>query len=191
MTARTLPTAGVSPIDVYNTAVRPGGYFEHVVTDDGTERHNVEMVSTPTMASAGNYVNLNVTTTTAGTAAAWVSSIYAKITQGSTKNVNGYFCAAELELVNSAANVSDNFVLVLNYQNNGSGRGSHESYIALRDYGSLAANSLLWIGDSTIGSNVTTSLVSTSTSDVTATHCVRFLVGSTPLWFICSSAGPA
>lgn len=189
--ARTFPTAGLSPIDVYNTQVRPGVYVEHVVTDDGTERHSVELVSTATMASGGNYVNLNVVTTTGGTAGSWVSSIYAKITQGTTKNVNGYFCAAEFEIVNGAANVSDNFCLVLNYQNNGSGRGSHESYIAIRDYGSLAATSLLWIADSTIGTNVTTSLMSTSTSDVTVTHCVRFYAGSTPYWFLVSSAGPA
>lgn len=190
MAARTFPTAGLSPIDAYSTAVRPTAYFEHVITDDGTERHNVELVATPTMASGGNYVNLNVVTTTAGTAASWVSSIYAKITQGSTKNVNGYFCAAEFELVNAAANVSDNFVMVLNYQNNGAARGSHESYIALRDYGSLAANSFLWLGDATIGTNSTTVLIS-STGAKTHSHSIRIIVGSTAYWLMCTSTGPA
>lgn len=189
---RTFPTAGLSPIDVYNTAVRPSGYFEHVVTDDGTERHNIELVAVPTMASGGNYVNLNLVTTTAGAAATWVASLYAKVVQGSIKNVNGYFCAAELELVNSAANVSDNFVLVLNYQNNGAQRGSHESYIALRNYGSLAANSLFWFGEaSLLGTVSATTLVSTS-ADKAATHLIRcMLPDGTVLRLLATTAAPS
>jgi len=184
---RTLPTAGMSPIDVYSTAVRPCGYFEHVFTDDGTERHTIEIVSTATMASGGNYAGLNIAVTTAGTAATWVSPLYCKVTQGTTKNVNGYLCAAEFEVVNGAANVSDNFVLVLNYQNNGSGHGSHESYIALRDYGSLAANSFLWIADATVASGDATALVSSKTS-AAVSHTLRIIVGSTNYWIMLSNA---
>jgi hypothetical protein len=184
--ARTLPTAGLSPIDVYNTAVRPGGYFEHVVTDDGTERHNVEMVATPTMASGGNYVNLNLTTTTAGTAAAWVSGLYSKITQGSTKNVNGYFCAAEFELVNSAANESANFVMVLNSNNSGANPSTERAYLALRDYGSSDCEAFLWLGpeiEAAVGAKSATTLFSTNVATV-ATHHLRIVINATPYFIM-------
>jgi len=185
--ARTFPTAGVSPIDVYNTQVRPGAYFEHVVTDDGTERHNVEVVSTPTMASAGNYVGLNVVVTTAGTAASWVSGIYSKVVQGSTKNVNGYLCAAEFELTNSAANESANFVIVLNSTNTGANPSGQKAYIALRDYGT-AANSmaLLWLGseiEAAVGAKSATALFSTNVATV-ATHHLRIVVNATPYYIM-------
>jgi hypothetical protein len=187
MAERTLPTAGVSPIDVYNTAVRPGAYFEHVVTDDGTERHNVEVVSTPTMASGGNYVGLNVVVTTAGTAAAWVSGIYSKVIQGATKNVNGYLCAAEFEMVNSAANESANFVIVLNSSNTGANPSSNKAYIALRDYGTAAnANAVFWLGpeiEAAVGTKSATALFSTNVA-TTATHHLRIVVNSTPYYIM-------
>jgi len=184
--ARTFPTAGQSPIDAYNTQVRPSVYIEHVVTDDGTERHNVELVSTATMASGGNYVNLNITTTTAGTAAAWVSGIYSKITQGSTKNVNGYFCAAEFELVNSAANESANFVLVLNASNSGANVSGQSAFIAFREYGSTARRDLFWLGteiEDAVGTKSATTLFSTNVATV-ATHHLRITVGATPYYIM-------
>jgi hypothetical protein len=184
--SRTFPTAGLSPIDVYNQQVRPSAYFEHVVSDDGTERHNVELVSTATMASAGNYVNLNVVTTTAGTAAAWVSSIYAKVIQGSTKNVNGYLCAAEFELVNSAANESANFVLVLNSNNSGANPSGQRAFIAVRDYGTSDCDALFWFGqeiEDDVGTKSATALFSTNVATV-ATHHLRIVVGGTPYFIM-------
>jgi hypothetical protein len=184
--ARTFPTAGQSPIDAYNTQVRPSMYIEHVVTDDGTERHNVEFVSTPTMASGGNYVNLNVTTTTAGTGAAWVSSIFARITQGSTKNVNGYLCAAEFELVNSAANESANFVLVLNSNNSGANPSTQRAFIAIRDYGTSDCDALFWLGpeiEADVGTKSGTALFSTNVA-TEATHHLRIVINATPYYIM-------
>ena len=187
MAARTLPTAGVSPIDVYSTAVRPCAYFEHTVTDDGTERHAMEIVSTATMASAGNYAGLNIVVTTAGTAASWVSGLFCKVVQGSTKNVNGYLCAAEFEMTNSAANESSNFVIVLNSSNTGVNPSGHKAYIALRDYGTAAlANAFLWLGDeieTAVGTKSATALFSTNVA-TTATHHLRIVVNATPYYIM-------
>ncbi len=177
--ARTFPTVGVSPIDAYSTDVRPTAYFEHVITDDGTERHNVELVATPTMISGGNYVNLNVVTTLAGTAAAWVSSIYAKIIQGTTKRVNGYLCAAELEVINTNTNVSDWFVLVLN--GNSTTNGQHSAYIACRSYGTAVLGNLFWLDDTieaAVGTKSASSLFSTNVATV-ATHHIKVMIGAT------------
>ena len=185
--ARTLPTAGVSPIDVYSTAVRPCAYFEHTVTDDGTERHAVEIVSTATMASAGSYVGLNIVTTTAGTAASWVAPLYCKVVQGSTKNVNGYLCAAEFELSNTAANESANFVIVLNSTNSGANASGEKAYIALRDYGTATnAMAAFWLGpeiETAVGTKSATALFSTNVATV-ATHHLRIVVNATPYFIM-------
>ena len=184
---RTLPTAGMSPIDVYSTAVRPCGYFEHVFTDDGTERHTIEVVSTATMASGGNYAGLNIVVTTGGTAATWVSPLYCKVVQGSTKNVNGYLCAAEFEMTNSAANESANAVIVLNSSNSGANKNAQSAFIFLRDYGSSQCQNFLWIADSTMGSGSATSLVSSKTS-AAVSHTLKIYIGSTPYWIMLSNA---
>ena len=156
-----------------------------------TELHGWELNYTGTNISAANLVGLNIAFTTAGTAGGWNAALFAKITQGSTKNVNGYLCAAEFEVNQSADNVSDWFVLVLNAANNGAQQGSHSSYIALRDYGSLDLNSLLWISDHTVASNDTTVLMS-STGAKTHSHSIRIVgPGSTPYWLMVTSTGPA
>ena len=193
--ARTFPTAGLSPIDVYNIAVRPSAYFEHVITDDGTERHNVELVSTVVMASGGGYVGLNVLLTTTGTAASWVSPSYFKFTQAS-KTVNGYFCAAEFETASTAVSASDHAVIVLNATNTHTGSVPVSPYILLRDYGGTHADALVRIyGDSGQGdtSTFSASALVTSTQAAFEADCdsaIRCMSGSTPIWILCSTTAP-
>lgn len=191
--ARTFPSAGVSPCDYYNVDDRSTAYFEHVVTaPDTTEFRNVYAVSTVTLISGANYIGVDSRVTTAGTAGAWVSALYCKVTQGSTKNVNGYLCAAEFELTNSAANVSDWFVIVLNASNSGAQQGSHSSYIALRDYGSTDIQSLLWVStDHTIGTKSDTALMTTFADGAHISHAIRIIAGATPYWILCSSQAPS
>ena len=153
-----------------------------------TELHAWELNYTATNISGANMVGLNIAMTTAGTAAAWNSAIYAKITQSTTKNVNGYLSVAEFELINSNTNVSDWFVLVLNA--NSTTVGSHSSYVALRTYGTLDLNSLLWFPDHTVETNDTTVLVSTG-ADATATTYMRVIGPSaTPYWIMMTTTGP-
>jgi len=153
-----------------------------------TELHAWELNYTATNISGANMVGLNIAMTTAGTAAAWNSAIYAKVTQGTTKNVNGYISVAEFELINSNTNVSDWFVLVLNA--NSTTMGSHSSYIALRDYGTTDLNSFLWFPDHTVGTNSSTVLVSTG-ADATATTYMRVIGPSgTPYWILMTTTAP-
>jgi hypothetical protein len=159
-----------------------------------TELHAVEINQTATHISGGNMVALNVAQTTAGSAGSWSAAIYAKVTQGATKNVNGYLTAAEFELVNSNTNVSDWFVATLNA--NSTNLGSHSSFIALRNYGTAVLNSLFWVGDSALvdatGADATV-LVSqlSGGKETTCDSAVRFIVGGTPYWFLCSKTAPA
>jgi len=188
--ARTLPSAGLSPIDAYITDNRAAGYFEHVFTATTTERHTLDVITTATLVSGSAVVAGNFALTTAGTAAMWVSGIFAKVTQGSTKNVNGYITAGEFEVNNAAANVSDWFVLGLNANNDGAQHGTHSAYIALREYGSTPVQNLLWFGDASIGSASATSLVTTS-ADKTATHMIRVLVGTTVIRLLATTSAPS
>lgn len=159
-----------------------------------TELHGVEINQTATHISGGNMVALNVTQTTAGTAGAWSSAIYAKVTQGTTKNVNGYLSAIECELVNSNTNVSDWFPLVINA--NSTTLGSHSSFIALRNYGTAVLNSLFWVGDAALidatgaSSDHLVSVLSGG-KETTCNYAVRFISNGTPLWLLASSTAPA
>jgi hypothetical protein len=158
------------------------------------ELHGFDIAYTGTQASGGNLVALNVAHTTAGTAGAWSSAIYAKITQGSTKNVNGYLSAIECELVNSNTNVSDWFPLVINA--NSTTLGSHSSFIALRNYGTAVLNSLFWAGDSALidatGPDSSTLVCGLSGGkETTCSHAVRFIAGGTPYWLLATSTAPA
>jgi len=182
--ARTFPTAGVSPIDVYSTDTRPCGYFEHVVTLDSTERHNIEIASTPTFASGYSHVGLNIVETTAGTAGAWACGIYSKVLQGSTKNIDGYLCAGEFEMNNSTTNGSAASCLTLDWINNGN-HTSTMAYIQLRDYGSTAQRCLFEFTDATIGADSDTTTLITANNPTAATHCIRFTVKNVPYWIMC------
>jgi len=192
--ARTFPTVGVSPIDVYNVDDRPCAYFEQVITlPDTTQVDAVKVVGTPTMIASSQYVGIESAVAPVGTSGAWAASIFAKMTQDSTKRITGYLCAGEFELNNSAPLASAMACLVLNWNNSATDAvGGNQAYIILRDYSSgTNVVNLFEMTDATIGSNVKTDLISTSTSDVTATHCVRFTVANVAYYFLVSSAGPA
>lgn len=142
---------------------------------------------THTSAKSDGGTNFNVTV--AGTGGAWQSGIYASVTQGATKCVNGYISGAEFEVINSAANVSAWFPLVLNANNSGANMGL-AAFIALRDYGSLELDSLLWFGDQSLGTKSDTTIVTTM-GDTAPTHAVRFKIGSTVYWFQAMSTLPS
>lgn len=148
------------------------------------ESHGLDMVTTGTLGSGGVLVGGNFAVTTAGTAGEWVSGIYAKVIQGTTKNVNGYISGAEFEVVNTNTDASDWFPLVLNA--NSVDNGAHSSYIGLRSYGTTALNSLLWIEDQTIGTTSETSLVSTGIK-AASTHTLRIIIDDTPYWILLSN----
>jgi len=158
-----------------------------------TEKHAVDISVTGSTASGGSVVGLNIVATTSGTAATWAAGLFARITEGATKNVNGYLCAAEFELnVGAGAyNPSDCGVLVLNswIDNVNYGNISHPAYIHLREYGVSKMTNLLWFGDAVIGTTSKATLLSTS-ADLAASHTIKILVGATPLWILCNATGP-
>jgi hypothetical protein len=139
-------------------------------------------------------VSLNVAHTTAGTAGSWAAAVYAKITQGTTKNVNGYLTAGEFEVINTNTNPSDWFVVTLNA--NSTNLGSHSSFLALRNYGTAVLNSLFWVGDAALidatgpSSDVLVSTLGAG-KETTVSHAVRFIADGTPYWLLASSTAPA
>ena len=193
--ARTFPTVGVSPIDVYNTAVRPGAYFEHVVTLDGTARYSVQLVGTPTFKQTGDYVNLWIETTPAGTLGTWATSIFAKITQ-SVESVDGYICAAEFEVNKSGSITNRQYgVIVLNNGNNIAGAQSSSAFIVCREYGSNVLNALVKFGDNaSYSASASTAVAVSAAADGAATHKVRCIVTiagvATPLWLLATTTVP-
>ena len=164
-----------------------------------TELHAWELNYTATAISAANMVGLNVAVTTAGTAASWISGIYAKITQGSTKNVNGYLSAAEFELVSAANSASAMFTLVLNFSDNATaGVGSSRAFIALREYGTNAPPALFWLGQEFVAAvGATSNSVMWTTTGTgyedNVDYAIRVIAGDgvTPYWIPICSTGPA
>jgi len=153
------------------------------------EEHCLAVDYQGVVSSGDGMVGGNFAVTPTGAAAAWVSGIYAKVTQGAVKAVNGYISGAEFEVINAADNVSDWFVLVLNSNNSGAQRGSHSSFIALRDYGSLELSSLLWLpAEITMGSDDDSVLLSSLGGDQASTHTIRITVDGTPYWILLSNA---
>jgi hypothetical protein len=155
------------------------------------EVHVSDIAASGALSSSSGLVGQNVVLTTQGTAGAWASALYAKVTEGTTKNVNGYLCAAEFELaIAGTYNASDAAVLVLNStMTNSGGAISHPAYIYIREYGTKLMDNLLWFGDASIGTTSKTTLLST-TADLAATHTIKVLIGATPVWILCNNVGP-
>ena len=196
MAERTLPTAGMSPIDVYNTQVRPGVYVEHVVTLDAAERHGMEIVGTPTMAiAADSYVGLNIAVAPAGLLGTWASAIYAKVTQ-TVNSIDGYVCAAEFEVVKTGSYTNRTYgIIVLNNSNSISGSQSSSAFIVCREYGSNVLNALVKFGDNaSYSATASTAVVVSAAADGAATHKVRFITNiagvATPMWLLATTAVP-
>lgn len=176
---------------IYAQDTALGAYFLCSKTITG-EEHFVDLAATGTVSSGDSAVGINSALTVTGSAASWVSSLYCKTTQAS-KVVNGYLCAAEFELASTAANASDNSVIVLNSTSNHSGSPpACTPYITLREYGTTAANVFLRIFDDTGQSGAAnTKLVATSvTGGVTMNTAIRCMLGSTPIWILASTVAP-
>jgi len=156
-----------------------------------SEAHAVDQAVTGSVASGGGIVAHNIKLTTSGTAGAWAAGLFVNVTQGTTKNINGYLTAAEFEVKNSNTNVSDWFVITLNSWS--TTLGSHSSYIALRDYGTTKIQSFLWVStDHTIGTDSDTALFTSTADDAAATsHALRIIVGGTPYWILCTNQTPS
>lgn len=166
----------------YAENVVAGSYISSDAGAISGEAHANDIVSTGTLSSGDSLVGLNIAVTTAGTAGTWASGIYAKVVQGTTKNVNGYLSGAEIEVVNTNTNPSDWFPLVLNA--NSTTDSQHAAYIACRSYGTHALSRLFWIEDQTIaGDGDTASLVSAN-NPTAATHCIKIIIDDTDYWLM-------
>jgi len=155
------------------------------------EEHAFAVSYAGILSSGDSMVGGNFAVTPTGTAGVWVSGIYAKVTQGETKAVNGYISGAEFEVINSADNVSDWFPLVLNAHNDGAQHGTHAAYMALREYGTTALGRLFWFADQSIGTKDNATLLTTFADGAHITHAVRVLAGETPLWLLASNVSPS
>ncbi len=139
--------------------------------------------------SATDYFNaFDVALTMDGTSGAFATAGFFKITHPTTKAVSGYFCALELEAINTCVTTSNWCVLSLNSMNNGS-RGSYEAFIKCNDYGSSEMQSLFYIPHHTIETTTPASMVSTAT-DQNATHNIRIVVGTTVMYLLATTTVP-
>jgi hypothetical protein len=150
---------------------------------------SIEIGSPSIALGATDQVGTGVQLNTNGIGRNWAAGIFANITQGTTKNVTGYLTAAEFEVKLSAVtNMSEWSVMTLNSWDNNA-VGSYRTYIWLRDYGSLAMNSLLRFSDAVVATTTKSALLSTS-GDLASSHTIRVLFGTTPIWILCNSTGP-
>lgn len=178
------------------TAAGVNGYsFDMAAGTIATESHGVDITATGTLASGKGLVGLNVVATAAGTAGSWLSAGYFKTVQAS-KLVNGYLCGAEIELASTAANASDNSVLVLNSTRNHTGSApACDPYITLREYGATYGNVFLRIqgdtGQGAISGTASTTLLATGTADKTASCAIRCMFGSTVFWLLGTTTAPS
>lgn len=165
-----------------------------MLLDSGTissEEHGLGLTYTGVLSSGDSMVGGNFAVTPTGTAGQWVSGIFAKVTQGSTKAVNGYISGAEFEINNTAASPSQMHVLSLNMNNTGA-KNNH-SFIQFHNYGSTGVEYLLKLCESGISIATTddAALVSTVTADPACTHQIRINVAGTLMWLMCTTDTPA
>jgi hypothetical protein len=182
---------------LYAEGIAHGTYIN---ADAGTitgEEHCSDIVNTGTLSSGDSLVGLNIVTTAAGTAGSWVSGLYVKTVQAS-KMVNGYICAAEIELQSTAAGASDNAVLVLNSTRNHTGSPpACDPYIMLREYGTTYGNVFVRIfGDTGQGATnaVNAALLVSQAKAAHEADCdvvIRCMVGSTPVWLLATTVAPS
>jgi hypothetical protein len=159
-----------------------------------TEVRGTDLAFTGSLYGSGSTaVGQNIVLTTAGTGGTWASALYAKISQGTTKNVAGYLCAAEFEISLAACTggPAQFSVLTLNSADNNS-TATIRSFIWMREYGSLANNAFVRFGlgsEFTVATTDKTTLLSTA-ADLGVSHTLRILVGETPYWILLNATGP-
>lgn len=159
------------------------------------EEHLVSVDYSGICSTGDSMVGGNFAVTPTGNAATWVSGIFAKVTQGATKAVNGYFSGAEFECNVGAmpSNLSDFGVLVLNWNSAATSsinNVTHGAYMLLRDYGTQKIQSLMSFVDASMGTKNDSSIV-TTIGDTGATHAVRFQIGTTYYWLLAMSTLPS
>lgn len=175
---------------------KPPYAWDLSITCPAAEVHGLELNQTATMVGGNsNGVVLNISSTMAGTAGSWGCALFAQVTQGTTKNVNGYLDVAELQLnVAGTYNPADMFVLSLQsvVTNTSIVNCSHHAYIAIQDYGTANLFSNLFYFNATVGTQVATTLVSSIKTGATNwTHGIKILVNDTPMWIMATTTTPA
>jgi len=159
------------------------------------EEHSLDIVSTATLSSGDSLVGLNVAITPSGSAGSWASAIFGKVTEvaAAPGPVGGYFCGAEFEVNITGSQPSAYAVLVLNSNADNSTYGQNEAYIWLREYGSKAVRTFVEFKDHARASADNDVIVSQTTDKPydTMIRCSIGAAGTTPLWLLASSVGPA
>jgi len=172
-------TALVTPMTIAQTYV-------------ATELHALELNYTATAVSGANMVGLNIAVTTAGTAASWISGLFVKITEPTTKTVNGYFCAAEFELATSCATSSAMAVITLNSNITAMGSDNNTAFIKCQDWGTEEMPALFDITSLDEGSTSNTTLWTTTGTgyEDNVDYAIRIVRSATPYWITACSTGP-
>lgn len=157
-----------------------------------TELHAWELNYTATAIAGANMVGLNIAVTTAGTAASWISGLFVKITEPSTKTVNGYFCAAEFELATSCPTSSAMAVITLNSNITAMGSDNNTAFIKCQDWGTEEMPALFDISSLDEGSSSNTTLWTTTgaTYEANVDYAIRIVRDAVPYWITCASTGP-
>jgi hypothetical protein len=154
------------------------------------EEHFIDVTYTGTCSSTDAMVALNIDVTTGGVNAGWISGIFANVTEGSTKRVDGYYSAGEFQITTACATSSAATCLVLDWINTSGTATSNQGYIMLRDYGSTRARSLFVFGSewaSLIGSDNDTASLLAANVCTASTHTIRFVINAVPYFIMCSN----
>jgi len=199
--ARTFPTAGLSPCDFYVDSEVPVAYFRHELKDTlDSALKTVEVITNVNLVSGGIIQGLNSTITldadsSRGTTAC---AIYAKVDAGtSDTGVSGRMSVIEarLEYGISSEPQSNMSVLCLDFSNANTlsiMSVAHAAYIGLRERSTTQKMPNLFYfmdHEAAIGTLNASSIISTNTN--TATHSIRFMVGTIPMYILCSNVAPA
>jgi len=159
------------------------------------EEHALDVDYGGACSSGDSMVAGNFAVTPTGTGATWASGLFAKVTQGTTKAVNGYFSGGEFECNVGAmsSNLSDFGVLVLNWNSaatSSMGNVTHGAYMLLRDYGTQPIGCFASFIDASLGTKSDTSIV-TTIGTTSSTNAVRIQIGTTYYWLLATSVAPS
>lgn len=153
----------------------------------------VRINSYPTMISGATTRGLQVLSEAlAGSGGAYMVGITGIAEQDSTKRISGVMAAGCFSLISAAPNPSLMCALELTWKNTSAVGGTTQPYILLREYSGAGQDciSLLNLFDATVESASATEIICEKGS-TTHTHCIRFMVGTTPYWILAGSTAPA
>jgi len=152
------------------------------------EEYLMNMTYGGTCSSGDSMVALNINVTPSGANASWVSGIFANVTEGATKHVDGYISAGEFQVTNSCATWSAAACLVLDWVNNSTAQES-QAYIMLRDYGTTHCRALFDFGTewgSLIGSDGDVASLLAANVATASTHTIRITINAVPYFIMLS-----